>query len=407
MVSCMMNNKQISRMILRKSNQFLKISIAFFAFSLVLLSTFLTLFLNQYIQVERDFIDNDNTHIIEIYYGNQQNNINELKFSNVEDIKNKINENYKDLKLEVVTEYQLNFGIEDDHENVLFIYGISENGTKFLKDIDFIDDNIYQQSIEGETINLNIPVVSINENGLFSGDVEQYTLKNNKVSFENLPINLYGEQKDKAFVSFETYKKIIEKAYGLNWNDFVDKFNEENTFGIQAIHKLYIYVDSLSHVENVAKTIDSMGYSTNYTFKSFSNFSKSMSNTVFIFTILIIVILLITVIYMILSFNSYLKIQQKDMGILKQYGYTEKSIKKIYSISINKIFAKVFITMTIFTLVIGIYFLGLAQYKYIFLILCISSVLQLVINRIIVLRVLNSYTRKNIIDLLKKSKEFE
>ena len=59
-----MNNKKISRMILRKSNQFLKISIAFFAFSLVLLSTFLTLFVNQYIQVERDFIDNDNTHIV-------------------------------------------------------------------------------------------------------------------------------------------------------------------------------------------------------------------------------------------------------------------------------------------------------------------------------------------------------
>lgn len=402
-----MNNKKISRMILRKSNQFLKISIAFFAFSLVLLSTFLTLFVNQYIQVERDFIDNDNTHIIEVYYGNQQNNISELKFSDIEKIKNKINESHKDLKHEVITEYQINFGIEDDNGNIIFIYGLSENAAKFLKSINFANDNIYQQSIEGNEINLNIPVVSVNENGIFSGDIEQYALKNNKVSFENLPINLYGEQKDKAFVSSETYKKIVEKAYEMSWNDFVSQFDEENIFGIQAIHKFYIYVDSLSQVENVARTIDSMGYSTNYTFKSFNNFSASISNTVFIFTILIIVILLITIIYMILSFNSYLKVQQKDIGILKQYGYSEKNINKIYSISINKIFLKIFIPITIFTLLIGWAFLGISQYKYILMILCLSSFLQFVINRIVVLMVLKSYTRKNIIDLLKKSKEFE
>lgn len=401
------NYKKISKMILKKSNKYLKISVALFAFSLILLSTFLTLFVNQYMQVKRDFIDNDNTHIVEVFYAENQNNVCELKFSDIENIDREIKANHKDLQYDIVTEYQLNFGIEDENHNTVFIYGLSDNASRLLNGVELKNDNIYQNTADNEYTNLQVPVISTDGNGLISDDIVSYRLKNNTINLENTIFNSYKEQKDRAFVNFETYKKIIEQAYNINWNDFEQQFNKENIFGIQAIHKMLIHVSDLNQVEKVAKTIDSMGFATNYTFKSFDDFAGSMNNTVFIFVILVFTILIITIIYIILSFNSYLKVQQKDMGILKQYGYSEKKIHKIYSRNINSIFIKVFGFITIFSAVIGLVFIGFKDAGYILSILGIVSLLQYIINRVIVHVLLKSYTKKNIIDLLKKSKEFE
>lgn len=402
-----MNYKKISKMILKKSNKYLKISVALFAFSLIFLSTFLTMFINQYMQVKRDFIDNDNTHIIEVFYKEHQNNVCELKFSDLEDIDIEIKTNFKDLQYDIVKEYQLNFGIEDENHNTVFIYGLSDNASKFLNGVELKNDNIYQNIANVEYINLKIPIISADKNGLTSNDIVSYQLKNNSINLKNTIFNSYKEQKDRAFVNFETYKKIIEQAYNINWDDFEHQFDIKNIFGIQAIHKVFIHINDLNQVEKVATIIDNMGFATNYTFKSFDNFSGSMNNTVFIFIILVFTILAITIIYMILSFNSYLKVQQKDMGILKQYGYSEMKIHKIYSRNINSIFIKVFYFITIFNVLIGLVFIGFKDFSYILLIFGIVSLLQYIINRIIVNVLLKSYTKKNIMDLLKKSKEFE
>ncbi len=38
-------------------------------------------------------------------------------------------------------------------------------------------------------------------------------------------------------------------AYGVEWKDFVLKFDEDNPYGIQAINNIYVYVDNISDVE--------------------------------------------------------------------------------------------------------------------------------------------------------------
>lgn len=60
------NTPVISRLILKKSNSYLRISILLFIFSLVLIASSAVYFINQYLQVDKDFLSNDNTHIIEI-----------------------------------------------------------------------------------------------------------------------------------------------------------------------------------------------------------------------------------------------------------------------------------------------------------------------------------------------------
>ncbi|MDQ5983873.1 MAG: hypothetical protein RUMPE_00902 [Eubacteriales bacterium SKADARSKE-1] len=401
-----MNYKTISNLLLKKSNKYLKVSIPLFVFSLILLSIFSTLFLNQYIQVKKDFINNYNTHIIEAYYTNDQSSIHELKFSDENLIREKLKEQIPNLDYDIVKKYQINFSVEDENGRSFFLYALSKNAQDFSGINELENNSLYTDSLEGGYSTLNLPVILIKQGGFISNKTVEYKLKNCNENFSKSPF-FSNENSEQAFVGFDTYKNIIEMMYGTKWDTFEKQFDESNTFGIQAINRMFIYVKDLNKVESVARVLDYMGFSTNYTFKAFDNFSLSIENTIFISMFLSIAIFLITAVYIILSFNSYLKVQQKDIGILKHYKYTEKMINRLYSKNINKTFINTGIFIALFIIIIGSVFLGIKQYLYIGLILSVVLALLCVVNRIIVLFLLRKYTNKNIIELLKKSKEFE
>ncbi len=61
-----MNEKKITRIIAKKTSLYFKFSMILFVVSLILLSTAFLFVLQQYIQLNNDFVDNANTHIIKI-----------------------------------------------------------------------------------------------------------------------------------------------------------------------------------------------------------------------------------------------------------------------------------------------------------------------------------------------------
>lgn len=173
------------------------------------------------------------------------------------------------------------------------------------------------------------------------------------------------------------------------------------------MRKIYVYVDALSQVEGIAELVNDEGYNTNYTFKAFDNFDVSMKNTLVLSLTLGFLILMITAAHVILSFNSYLKVQQKDMGILKQLGYNPTTINQIYSRNINAIFFFTAVGITLYIVVVSAIFIGENVYLFTFSIIVLVILILLAINRIIVLWILRQYSKKNILTLLKINKEFE
>lgn len=400
--------KYVSRLILKKSSKFLKISICLFAFSLILIAIFLDVFFNQYLQMKKDFIDNKNTHVIEISnFMESESFCRELNFDDKNIISKQIKSVNKNIDFTVINEYQFNFGIEDNLGNVFFLYGLDDAGANFLNKDELKNYCLYSSNLSTDKITLNIPVINAEENGLSSDTFKPMEFS---VDFDvpsKTPLSIYENALGQTFISFTTYKNLIEQIFNINWDTFVSEYNTDNEFGIQAIYKIFVYVNDIKNVNTVAKILNESGYSTNYTFESFDNFDQSMKNTILISGSLIIFIFIISCINIILSFNSYLRVQQKDMGILKHYGYSERQIRVIYAHNINMIFVYMSIFMLIVIVTSTKILIKTNILKYLFIVSLAVYLPMFLINRIVSYFVVKTYVKKDIYTLLKSSKEFE
>lgn len=403
----MRTDKYVSGRLIRKSSKFLKISISLFAFSLILISVFLTLFFNQYLQIEKDFLTNDYTHMIEITCRVHDNMAYNLGFADLPAINRKLGNDLPNASFTGINEYQFNFGIIDDQNNIVWLHALDNFCAQFFGKEEFQKNCLYSRSLQDGTTKLLIPVID-EEDPFVSIDMIELVCSNDNDIPEKTPFTLNEILlADQTFISFDTYKTVIEKAFTLSWEDFVKRYDAGEEMSIQPVKKIFIYVDDIRNVEKIASVLDRMGYATNYTFKSFENFSESIKTTILVAAILIAIVFLITSAYIVLSFNSYLKVQQKDMGILRHYGYNTTRINKIYARNINKIFVLMALFITLLIGAFGYIFLGLAAWQYILIVLGGVLIPLYIVNRIITCFTVRSYSKKPFLDLVKTNKEFE
>lgn len=401
------DGKYIAKLLNKKANSYLKISIATFSVCLCILITMIVLLCNQYIQIKKDFVDNKNTHIIEISSKrSKEKKIEYLKFSSEDEIKHILEEKFPNAQYKIYTEYQLNFGIPDPNGNCYYIYGIEEEAAPLLGDCKLEKDTIYSYNGVGN-VELQVPKIKVKENGMESTETTSYLVESKGGVIKNNTLGLYEDNTNSHFVGKKTYEKIVALAYDADWEEFVKKYNENNPYGIQAIRKIFIYSDIISDISPMARAINEEAYNTNYTFKAFDDFDKSIINTVVIISILIILIFTFTAIQLVISFKSYLRIQQKDMGILKQLKYTSKEIYDIYKININTIFYKLQGIAQLYILILGIIFIKPSNFQYVVMIMGIIGVILIGINKVVLKYILQKYCNKDILSLFKENKEFE
>lgn len=404
-----MRNKKISDMILKKSSKYLRISVALFLMSLVMLASFLVMMANQYFQVRKDFLKNHNTHMIEVSLHENSKRFDPLDFSDLDKIKSLIEKKYPDQKIQGFNQYTVNFGIESDTGESLFLNSIDDSGIQYLG-MDNMNDNCLYCDIntKAEDITLKIPNVDVSSGGWESKNISKLDFTSSASIPEKTPLNLYGKESNTYFVNYNTYKNIICTIFGIDWNNFVENYNDSNPYGVEAVSKVFIYVDNLKYVDKMADVISGAGYAVNYTFKAFDHFDGSMKNTFWIFMILTAFIIIITSINTVMSFNSYLKIQQKDMGILRHYGYDKNAVSKIYAHNVNKIFLIIISAVLAITLIMSFIFIDVNMIPISFPLICAIVLIPLIIvNRYIVYSLVRKYTSQSIIKLLKYSKEFE
>ncbi|WP_461201435.1 ABC transporter permease family protein [Anoxybacillus sp. TBDG-1] len=401
--------KQVAKLILKKSNAYLKISIAIFLLSLFLVSTSFLFLFKQYIQVDKDFISNENVRMIEITGKTEQNNhARSLKFNDENELEYILSA-YKGIHIYKM--YQLNFGVEDEEGSTYFIYGVDEEAAHFLGDCQ-LDVGFACSKLKTSEITLQIPVVQIEDGGMSSYSRANFLVKNKQGILQKNPFTLYTEDQGMfrshtLYVGNQTFQKIIETSFNTDWMKFKREYDRDNPFGVQILKSMYIYVDNISHIERIAGRLEEYGYQVRYAFKAFDNFTLSIRNTAITASSLSAVIVLIAAAHLIFSFRAYLQVQQKDMGILKQYGYSSENVKSIYAHNIFSVFKKVVAIILVYSIAIGIYFIPFYRFMYIVYVLIILLVVILLVYRIIVKNFLQSYCSKNMIDLLKLSKEFE
>ncbi len=401
-----MNKYNISRIIARKTSLYLKISMSLFVLSLMLLTTAITLVQQQYIQLKKDFVDNANTHIISItrVKGENQNITHPLSFQDEKNIENLI-EKYP--RIDIYSEYVIPFGISDTNDENYFIEAVDND---FLEHSKFSTIDEYQAVVSSKfqekNVILKIPIINVEDNGFTSDSRTDLDLLFIPTTTNEAPFDEFDIKPDTIIVNTKTFEKIIETMYQISWEEFQKNSISDNPYGIETLKKINVYVDNLDNVKEVANSLRNNNYEINYVLGAFEDLQSSLKQSYMIYAALLIFILMITGVNSILSFKAYLHSMQKDMGILKHYGYTCSQVYHIYISLIINPYIKIVSLVSIYTFIISMLLLEKEFIKS-FALSFALIIFFVGIILISLLYILKNLSKKEIIILLKQSKEVE
>lgn len=402
----MLSDKNISKIIAKKTGLYLKISMVLFIISLILLSNAFLFVQQQYNQLRKDFVDNTNTHIITVTrkMGVESNNTYPLTFADEENIKKIINENWQSY---TYSEYSIGFGIGDNNDNIYFIKGIDnqiirDSNLKEIKN----NEAIVSLKRKEQNVLLKIPSINVQNGGFTSDCTTDFEMQLIQTSTSFAPFDELDIRPDTIIVNIQTFKEIISIMYNTRWEDFICNYDKNNPYGIEIIETINIYVDNLKDVKNIANRLKDNGYETSYILGAFDDLHSSLNNTYMIYGLLILFILFTTAINIIISFRGYLLNMQKDMGIFRHYGYSPKRVYNIYSTLIIHPYLNIILLVVIYTLVDSLILLKVEFLKPFIITLLVIIVLVMIILAIL-LKILKKLCEKDIIILLKETKEVE
>ena len=312
--------KHIAKMIRKKQSRYLKISLISFTVSLMFLGAFSVFMVNQYMQVNHDFIENKNLRFIEVSGKSHQDH---LKFKD----EKKVCELLKGMSVRQASEYVFNNGINGEDDQDYYVHMLTDSSLLLKSKKNTKENTVYGLHTSKSKMTFDAPVVKHVNGGYLVDKVKPMTLH---VSHEPLG-KFFTQYNDTVYVDEKTFAKMIKISSNMNFKQYKKAFDEGADFGSQTLDRILIYVNDVKDLRTVAKKLDKGNYQTNYVLNAFDNFDQSMKMTIIIVFALIVLILLVTSLNMILSFKNYISIQKKDMGILKYYEYSSSEISSLYA----------------------------------------------------------------------------
>lgn len=394
----------IQSIIIGKTKSSLRISFIIFLSFLILFSTIVITAIGEYSRIQKDYYDNHNTHIIEIDSKSKVSFYEQLNFNDVDSIKNLLGES-----CHIWCEHKINFGTVDNSDNNYFIYSYSQDMFDEMN-LKFESENVCYSSkkeLNNKTITLRIPVINVNSSNFESFDNIQLSLHCRFISPSDITaVNSVINNTDNLIVSEKTYYEIINYMFDLDQQELTQRINNENNLGVSPVNRILVYCDDINEINDFANKIIKSKYNTDYVLDYFDNITESIEVSKISIAIVLVVLLIVTSVNLLASFELYFKNLQKDFGILKHYGYKDRTIFRLY---INKFF-KWFLLVEILLLVYNFVLSYITvQYKLFAYYILISAVeLIFVITLFLVIQLmLWKKCKKTTIALLKFSKEFE
>jgi len=406
----MKNNLQdVSKMIVKKSNTYLKVSLFIFELILIAFSTVFLVSMKERIHDEKNFDDNIRVHTIAIHSKMERDyTVNALTINDMADIKEILERTgYKDRDYRLSPVYGITTGIIDfDSSDAYVIYGIPSDSYWLNDNQQMQDDILYMKNTQAKNINLFVSILKEEEGGLSTDEAKTYTMKTDQLKSSALA--LYDDRHQGlryAYVNGSTFCKLLSTVNQISVTE--EDLSSSQMSNYKVVDKIFLYVNDLYKVEDTARLLEQSSYQVSCTLDAFDSFGDSMKEKRMFMEILMVCMIIFTIFIVVLSFQAYLKIQQKDMGILKFYGYNEVKLREIYSRSINRMFLKLCGFVTFYTILFGVVCVPFSFFYYVLLDLLIVGIVLLCTNRIVVLYLLKKMLRKNILQLVKISKEFE
>ncbi|MCA1063937.1 ABC transporter permease [Rossellomorea sp. AcN35-11] len=397
-----MNQSFVVKMLRKKTHHFLTISMVVMVISLSMLNFMAAYISNQYEMINRDFLDNNNVKVIHVSgkgNGESTTNVGLEDYTSINGLleKHDLSEEAKAYPV-----YTLPTVYHSSMETAYSLVGISEE-LAFLvsEDCTLKDNSICVRDSQEDKLTLNVPVIEEKDGGFSSSKAvpmemtaEKGATNENAVLIHSIPDN------NQAYVNEKEAEKLTRIMYQESSNSF--EYIQESQ-----LNKVIVYVKDIKDVDRVGKLLKEGNYYTSYTFNSFENFSINISTNQFILIILSAFLVLTSIVTAILLMINFLRIQKKEIAILKLIGYKTEAIIRIYTKLLFILFRTIFF-MAVLLFLLN-YFLKLipVSFTHLWSIVLLDAVILVFTLAFVYLMGIRKICREDIIHLLKKGKEFE
>ena len=393
----------------KKYSNIFFIAILIFIMSVLMVITGLLIVINQYEQMNKDFMNNENTHIIELSSNDMESDVNGFRFSETADIEKSLSE-YNG-KYHIIPVYQFPIGIEmgNPYNKICYLHGVENDalevlGAGRLKSNEgiFIDDDGENFS----TVTLKIPKIKLTDGGGSSDKYINQDFDIKSVLEKNMPLSIFEGAGSELYINKKAYEKIIETSFDVDFETFMKKYDEGEDYMISVMPAIYVYVNDLDYVKPIGEKLDSNGYATRYTFKAFEDFASSIDTTSLLLAIMVAVLFIVISAVLVIYFFNYYRSQQKDMGILLHMGFNRSDIVKIYEKNLRTCFALVLSAGLLYCVLGTLLFIDYSRMKAM-LFTGVSTVILVIIVYLIITIILRKIVKHDIMYLIRFSKEVE
>lgn len=379
-----MGEYKISRIIAKKKKYIFLILMAVFILITVMTTVVGSFSLYQYDTAKKNFSDNPFAKTIEITsYSSKSNETRKLNSEDVDCVKEILKQT--DVNCKVVIEYLIHFGIPTDAGDIVFVKSFSDDffAEEILNNRDTL---ITKNPAFQDKVVLSIPVIK-NEDGGYSSDTS--VLK----EYECLKIDdnsvLNGYIKEDELIASETVFKDIVGSM------FADK-------GYSDVENIYVNVDSINDVKNIANVLSSEKYDVKHAFEYYDDLDVSVSRLIHFSLMVLVLLLIFALLFLVGLFELTLKNSVGDIAILKHLGFRSGSIDKVYLYPmVAKMTGSVLIIFAINTILYLTHVVS--SFVHVVLFTAMSGLLGIIALAIMLGRV-NYYCKKGVLSLLEKYK---
>ncbi|MDQ0226530.1 hypothetical protein ACFPRB_25190 [Metabacillus niabensis] len=397
-----MNKNFVVKVLRKKTHHFLTISVVILVISLSMLNYMVSYISNQYYTINRDFLTNNNVKVIHVNGKEEGDSTSTVQLNDKDIINQLIKENgllerakaYPIFILPTVFNSSMESGYSLIGLNKELAFLISEGCT--LK-----DNSICVGDTNDESIKLNVPIIEEKDGGFSSSKTvnidilaEKGAKKENAILIHSIPNN------NQAYVNEDQALKLTEIMYQNSQNSL--EYIKETQ-----LDKVIVYVKDIKDVDKVGELLKEHKYYTSYTFNSFENFSANINTSQYILIILSVFLVITSIITAVLLMVNFLRIQRKEIAILKLNGYKSKSIESIYTRLFLIMFRNIFIYALLIYLLNYIFKLVPVSFIYLSLIVSLDLVILILTITFVYFIGIKKICNMGMIDLLKKGKEFE
>lgn len=388
------------KLILKKTSNYLRNSILMFMLTIICFLYGCMFYVSNQQNTKHNFITNENVHMIQITGKIESDKYKAISQKDIDKIQKAIKE--KNISVDEIPIYKMTGISSGDEYEPMCIYGVDPQKAKYVCNTSMKANVLYiREDYAQDKMSLNIQEIQEDEDGNLHSD--KMTTKKYKVS------NVLKSRTTSAIIDMED-EQFIDYAYVTmdtfqSMQQIMSTDKAENVYNL--LEAIYVDVRSVYEVDQCAKLLEEKGYLIDYTFDDFDAMSTTIKNSTLFLNLLLIIMVFSSSINLLLSFCDYLKLQQKDVGILKYYGFSILEVMKVYRGNINGIFGVCELIAAIACVIMGMMFHLKNWWIVSGEMLIIVTIGMLFLRFIVNQMILKKIATKDVLTLVKDTKEFE